>query len=198
MSQIETYNEKLLVTELKSGNEKAFQKLFDTYSNVLYKYSFSMVDSKPYAEEIVQEVFLKVWLKRDSLNPELSFKSFLFTITRNKTITFLKRAAKSEKIRQEIFYNSQKFANTTDLHIREEEVDNIKKEALDLLPPRRRLIFEMSRNDGKSYEEIATELGISPNTVKNQMSMALETLREFLLKNKDIALTLLLFYKNWL
>lgn len=198
MSQIETYDEKLLVTELKSGNEKAFQKLFDTYSNVLYKYSFSMVGSKPYAEEIVQEVFLKVWLKRDTLNPELSFKSFLFTITRNKTITFLKRAAKSEKIRQEIFYNSQKFANTTDLHIREEEVDSIKKEALDLLPPRRRLIFEMSRNDGKSYEEIATELGISPNTVKNQMSMALETLREFLLKNKDIALTLLLFYKNWL
>ncbi|HEX9826741.1 MAG TPA: RNA polymerase sigma-70 factor [Flavobacteriaceae bacterium] len=198
MSQTEIHNEKLLVLELKSGNEKAFQKLFDTYRNVLYKYSYSMVGTKPYAEEIVQDVFLKVWLKRETLNPELSFKSFLFTITRNKTITFLKRAAKSEKIREEIFYNSQKFANTTDLHIREKEVDNIKKEALDLLPPRRRLIFEMSRNEGKSYEEIATELGISQNTVRNQMSMALETLRDFLLKNKDIALTLLLFYKNWL
>lgn len=198
MSQNEIYNEKLLVTELKTGNEKAFQKLFDQYRHILYKYSYSMLGSKVYAEEIVQEVFLKVWLKRDTLNPDLSFKSFLFTITRNKTITFLKKAAKNVKLREEIFYNSQKFAHTTDLHIREEEVNNIKEEALNLLPPRRRLIFEMSRNEGKSYEEIATELGISQNTVRNQMSMALETLREFLLKNKNIALTVFLFYKNWL
>jgi RNA polymerase sigma-70 factor (ECF subfamily) len=198
MSQTETYNEKLLVTELKFGNEKAFTKLFDTYRNILYKYCYGMVCSKPYAEEIIQDVFLTVWEKREALNPDLSFKSFLFTITRNNTISFLKRAAKSEKIREEIFYSSQKYANPADLHIREEEVDKIKKEALDLLPPRRRLIFEMSRNDGKSYEEIATELGISVNTVRNQMSKALETLRDFLLKNKDIALTVLLFYKNWL
>ena len=198
MSQTETHNEKLLVLELKSGNEKAFQKLFDNYRNILYKYSYSLVCSKPYAEEIVQDVFLKVWEKRDTLNPNLSFKSFLFTITRNKTITFLKRAAKSDKIREEIFYNSQKFVNPTDLYIREAEVEKIKEEALALLPPRRRLIFEMSRYEGKSHNEIAEELGISPNTVRNQMSMALETLRDFLLKNKDIALTLLLFYKNWL
>lgn len=198
MSQNEIYNEKLLVTELKTGNEKAFQKLFDQYRNILYKYSYSMLGSKAYAEEIVQEVFLKVWLKRDTLNTELSFKSFLFTITRNKTISFLKKAANNAKLREEIFYNSQKFANTTDLHIREEEVNYIKEEALNLLPPRRRLIFEMSRNEGKSYEEIATELGISQNTVRNQMSMALETLREFLLKNKNMAITVFLFYKNWL
>lgn len=191
-------SERLLISLLIEGNEKAFQQLFDTYSNILYKYSLSMVAYKPYAEEIVQDVFLKVWLKRETLNPDLSFKSFLFTVTRNQTITFLKRAAKSEKITEEIFYSSQKFANSTDLYIREKEVENIKKEALDLLPPRRRLIFEMSRNEGKSYEEISKELGISQNTVRNQMSVALETLRDFLLKNKNISLTLLLFYKNWL
>ena len=198
MSKTSTYNEKLLVKQLLVGNEKAFRKLFDTYRNDLYKFSLSMVFSKPYAEEIVQDVFLNLWLKRETINPELSLKSYLFTITRNKTISFLKKAANNKKLREEIFYKSQESVNPTERYMREEELKIIKKEALDLLPPRRRLIFEMSRNDGKSYEEIAGELGISPNTVRNQMSMALETLREFLLNNRDIALTLLLFSRDWL
>ncbi|PKQ45368.1 RNA polymerase sigma factor [Confluentibacter flavum] len=84
--------EKLLVKELKNSNEKAFRKLFDSYRNDLYKFSLSMVCSKDYAEEIVQDVFMKVWIKRESLNPEMSFKSYLFIITRNKNIKFLKKA----------------------------------------------------------------------------------------------------------
>lgn len=198
MSKTRSYDEKLLAQQLLNGNVKAFEQLFDTYRNDLYKFSLSMVCSKPYAEEIVQEVFLNLWLKRDITNPELSLKSYLFTMTRNKTISFLKKAANNKKLREEIFYRSQKSINPTERFIREEELKIVKEKALDLLPPRRRLIFEMSRNDGKSYEEIARELGISINTVKNQMSMALETLREFLLNNRDITLAILLLYRNWL
>lgn len=198
MGVIEINNEKVLIKQLALGSESAFQKLFDSYYNIIYKYSLSMVGSKPHAEEIVQEVFLKLWLKRESLNPELSFKSFLFTITKNQTITFLKKAARVDKLREEVFFHSQKFISNTELHINEQEIDSIKREALGLYPSRRRLIFEMSRYEGKSYEEIANELGISKNTVKNQMNMALETLRDFLLKNKDIALMVLLIHKNWL
>ena len=198
MSINQAHSDKLLVKELISGNERAFEKLFDAYRNILYKYCYGMLGVKAYAEEIVQDVFLTVWVKRDTLNPDLSFKSFLFTVTRNKTIIFLKRAAKNKEVCEEIFYHSQKFSSPTDLHLREAEVEKIKEEALDLLPPKRRLIFEMSRNEGKSYEEIAEELGISVNTVKNQISMALSTLREFLLNNSDIGFILLLFYKNWL
>ncbi|RAV29483.1 RNA polymerase sigma factor [Sinomicrobium soli] len=192
------HQEKLLIRLLSGGNEKAFEQLFDTYRNILYKYSYSMLGSKPHAEEIVQDVFLKVWQKRETLSPELSFKSYLFTITRNRIITFLKKAAKDQELREVIFYSSRKFTDSTDLHIRETEVEKIKKEALNLLPPRRRQIFEMSRYEGKSYEEIAKELGLSKNTVRNQMSMALETLRDFLLKHKHISIILFLFYKNWL
>ena len=188
----------LLVKGLINGNEKAFRKLFDSYSNDLYKFSLSMVCSKTYAEEIVQDVFMKVWIKRESLNPEMSFKSYIFTITRNKSIKFLKKAANNRKLREEIFYKNQKFINSTDLYVRELELEFLKKEALDKLSPRRRLIFEMSRNENKSYEDIANELGISISTVRNQMSKSLEILRDFILKNKDIGLGFLLFYKNWL
>lgn len=198
MADQDLHGEKLLVKALSEGNENAFRKLFDTYRNELYKFSLSMVCSGFYAEEIVQEVFLKVWTKRKTLNPELSFKSYLFTITRNDTIKFLKKAANNLKLREEVFYQSQKFANPTERYMREIELDVLKKEALDQLPPKRRLIFEMSRNDGKSYEDIAMELGLSPNTVRNQMSMALETMRSFLLDKKNITLTLILLSNNWI
>jgi RNA polymerase sigma-70 factor (ECF subfamily) len=187
----------LLVNQLMEGNEKAFRKLYDLYLNDLYRFSLSLVVLKPYAEEIVQDVFLKLWMNRKTLKPDLSIKSYLFTITRNGSISFLKKAANNKKMREEIFYKSQKQLNSTERYVREAEIENIKEEALELLTPRRRQIFEMSRNDGKSYEEIAIELGISPNTVRNQMSMALETLRNFLSKNHEIAIALLIV-TNWM
>ncbi len=190
--------EKLLIKELTEGNNKAFRKLFDYYRNDLYKFSLSMVCSKDYAEEIVQDVFMKVWIKRESLNPEMSFKSYLFTITRNKNIKFLKKAANDRKLREEIFYKKQKFANSIDIYVRESELEFLKQEALDKLSPRRREIFEMARNENKSYEEIAAELGISISTVRNQMSKSLEILRDFILKNKEIGIVLLLFSQDWI
>lgn len=198
MDTKEIHNEKLLVNELRVGNHKAFRKLFDTYRNDLYKFSLSMIHSKTYAEEIVQDVFLKVWLKRATLNPDLSFKAFLFTITRNKTIKFLKKAANNRKLCEEVFYTSQKISNTTERTIRESELELLKNDALNKLPPKRLLIFEMSRNEGKSYDKIAEELSISPHTVRNQMSKALETIRTSISENKDIAFVLILFFNSFL
>ena len=194
MTKNKVESDKFLVKELINGNEKAFRKLFDSYRNDLYKFSLSMVCSEDHAEEIVQDVFMKIWIKRGSLNPEMSFKSYLFTITRNKTIKFLKKAANNRKLREAVFYGKQKFANSTDLYVRELELESLKQKALDKLSPRRRRIFEMSRNENKSYEEIADELGISISTVRNQMSTSLDILRDFILKNKEIGLGLLLFY----
>jgi RNA polymerase sigma-70 factor (ECF subfamily) len=190
--------DKLLVKELVEGNKKAFRNLYDIYRNDLYRFSLSMVFSKVYAEEIIQGVFLKLWINRKILNPELSIKSYLFTIVRNDTISFLKKAANNIKLREEIFYTAQKQVSSTDRYMREAELEIIKKKAFELLTPKRRQIFEMSRNEGKSYHEIAVELDISPNTVRNQMSRALETLRTFLLKNHDIGLVLLLLYGAWM
>ncbi|WP_299546830.1 RNA polymerase sigma-70 factor [Seonamhaeicola sp.] len=197
MTPKETIREEALVLELISGSEVAFRKLFDIYRNQLYKYSLSMVCSQAYAEEIVQDVFMKIWIKRDTLNPNLSFKSYIYTITRNQNIKFLKKAANNLKLRQEVFYQSQKFRNSTERYMREVELEALKEEALNQLSPKRRLIFQMSRNDGKSYEDIGTELGISPNTVRNQMSRALETLRNFLINHKGVDLTFLLFVTGW-
>lgn len=198
MTETQTTSDKLLLKGLIEGNEKAFLTIFNTYRKEVYAYSLSILKSQTYAEEIVQEVFLKIWIKRNDLDVSLAFKPYIIVITKNMCLNFLKKAAYDNKMREEIFYQSQKSFNPIYNQIREKELKRIQKKALDLLPPRRRLIFEMSRNEGKSYKEISQELGISINTVKSQMNKALETLRIFLLKNSDISFTLLLLAFKWL
>lgn len=193
----EIYSEKLLIKELIAGNEKAFRRLYDAYCNDIYAYSLCLLKSEAYAEEILQDVFLKVWIKREGLDASLSFKSYLFTIARNMAFNFLKKAANDVKLREEIFYRSQKSYNPTDQKIREADLENIKREAIALLPPRRRLIFEMSRNDGKSYEDIGKELGISISTVKSQMNKALKTIHDFLLDNRELTLSIMILLAAW-
>jgi RNA polymerase sigma-70 factor (family 1) len=179
MPEIKDYSEKLLISELQNHNEKAFRKLYDYYSQDIYRYSFSILKSKELAEENVQEVFLKIWLHRENLNLEQSFKSYLFTIARNQAFNFLNKAANDLVLKEEIFYESQKSYNQGDYSIREADCKRLKKRAIKQLPPKRKKIFKMSRKQGKTYEEISQELGISVNTVKSQMSKALESLRLF-------------------
>ena len=179
MSKTKNHSEQLLVSELKNHNEKAFRSLFDFYYQDIYGYSISILKSKELAEENVQEVFLKVWLHRENLNLEQSFKSYLFTIARNQAFNFLNKAANDVLLKEEIFYKSQKSHDEGDYSIREADCKRLKKQAIKQLPPKRKLIFKMSRKQGKTYEEISHELGISVNTVKSQMSKALESIRLF-------------------
>ncbi|MGB5817891.1 MAG: RNA polymerase sigma factor, partial [Saonia sp.] len=93
--------EKLLVIELSKGNESAFEKLYNTYRNNIYAYALSLLKSKVHAEEVVQEVFLAVWKKREKLDGSRSFRSFLFTMARNKSFDLLKKAANDLRLREE-------------------------------------------------------------------------------------------------
>lgn len=179
MPETKDLSEKLLIRELKNHNEKAFRTLYDLYHQDIYGYSISILKSKELAEENVQEVFLKVWLHRENLNLELSFKSYLLTIARNQAFNFLSKAANEALLKGEILYQSQKSYEQGDYSLRESDCKKLKKQALKQLPPKRKLIFKMSRKQGKTYEEIGQELGISVNTVKNQMGKALESLRLF-------------------
>ncbi|MNY28271.1 ECF RNA polymerase sigma factor RpoE [compost metagenome] len=168
-----------MLSELKEGNEKAFRQLFDLYYQDIYGYSISLLKSKEAAEENVQDVFMKVWMHRENLNLEQSFKSYIFTIARNQAFNTLNKAANDIALKEAIFYESQKSHEYGDYSIREADCKKLRKQAMNQLPPKRKQIFKMSRKKGMSYEEISQELGISINTVRNQMSKALESMRVF-------------------
>ena len=189
---------KLLVRQLIAGNEKAFIKLYENYKDSIYGYSLKLLKSRANAEEMLQDVFMKIWQKRDTLDDTLSFKSFLFTIARNKCFDFLEKAANNEKMKSAIFYQSQKSFVASDTQVIEADFERIKKEAYESLPPKRRTIFKMSREKGMTYDQIATELGISTSTVKSQMNKALETLRHYLKEHQDVSFTLLCLFEGFL
>jgi|TARA_B110000093_G_scaffold150581_1_gene164613 RNA polymerase sigma-70 factor (family 1) len=192
------HSEKLLVKQFMQGNEKAFSTLFNTYRDDVYAYSVSMLKTPILAEGIVQDVFLNIWEQKDRLNPNLSFKSYVFTITRNLTFNLISKVANNRKLKEEVFYTSQKAYSPIEDKIAEAEYEIIKNKAIEQLPPKRRIIFEMSRNKGMSYKEISSELNISVSTVKGQTSKALATIREFLRTHGDVALLITLLSSRWL
>ncbi len=192
-------SDQLLVQQLKEGCEKAFKVLYKKYSNDIYAYSRSLLKSDTYAEEIVQEVFLKIWTYRHQLDNTTSFKSFLFTIARNFSYNFLRKSSKNRALREAIFYKSQVTQpKTQDEQLIEAEYEHIQTQVLALLPPKRRQIFEMSRQEGKTYREISEELNISISTVKSQVSKALKTIREYLALHTDLTFVVSIILTCWL
>lgn len=157
-----------------------------------------MLKTQVLAEEIVQDVFLNIWQHKDRLNPNLSFKSYVFTITRNLTFNLISKVANNRKLKEEVFYTSQKAYSPIEDKIADADYEILKNKALDQLPPKRKIIFEMSRNEGMSYQEISEELNISVSTVKGQTSKALTTIREFLRIHGDVGLLITLISSRWL
>ncbi|MFA9388848.1 MAG: RNA polymerase sigma-70 factor [Prolixibacteraceae bacterium] len=179
------------VTELSHGDEAAFRCLFEYYSQDVKAYSIRFVKDNVFAEEITQDVFVKLWTHRANLKAELSFEAFIFTVTRNMCFNFLKKAAHERELAKKIFLEEPIESSSSDYKLIDAEYWQIGQRAVKNLPPRCRQVYKLSRNQGKSYEEISNELGISPNTVKNQMSKALGLMREYLMANSDIVFLVL-------
>lgn len=182
-------NEALLVRELTKGSIRAFNSLFREYSPRLYRFAYGYLKSEAEAEELVQEVFTIVWEKRSELKEELSFKSFLFTISFN----IIRKHFRAKAYHSE--YLKSGADDELDLHTTGEISYNSLQQYIlslvDKMPERRRNIFIKSRFEGLSIKEISEEYGISHKTVENQITDALRYLRENL-KNEGITAILFL------
>jgi len=166
-----------LIEGLKRGDHVAFDRLFHKYGSMLYAFAVSILKDEPESEGVVQDIFLKVWEKRKELKTEYSFKSYLFTIAYNATKKVYRQKLQNNKYKQEtaILMGQNSSSELTVVEYRNllDYVDTI----IDRLPTARREIFIMSKKDGLTNEEIAGILGISEQTVKNQLVAA----RKFLI-----------------
>lgn len=177
--------------QLRVEDEASFKQIYDLHKADLYGYCRSLVKSDAYAEEVVQDVFVKFWVHFERIDQELSIRSYLFTMVRNASFNFLKKAARTKELHAEIFRNEHTEEDIAGRSLLEADYDSIKEKAIDLLPPKRKAIFLMSRNDDMSYADIGKELNISVSTVKTQMSLALATIREYLKLNTDLTFAIL-------
>ena len=172
-------SEKDLVERVKSGDQPALEEIFHRYYDGLCRFTFSLTHSRDDVEDLVQDIFVKIWARRAFWNPKGSISAYLFKAARNQSINFLK----SKKIN-----SVSVFADEESLPVEEKEdlIDEINdrdavaavSEAIRKLPERCRLVFTLNRQEGLTYSEIAEVLGISEKTVENQISHALKTLRK--------------------
>lgn len=184
-------SDKEYVECLKKDDFIAFDTLFRKYSGSLYAFALSITRDTFAAEEITQLVFLKVWEKRALINEYLSFKSFLFSVTYNETISWL-RKEKSEKSRISEFVHTSTFqTNETEQSVEFRNIEGIANQLVAAMPEKRKEIFSLSREQGFSNKEIADKLKISVKTVENQITSALKYLRKNLGKYDILGL---LFY----
>lgn len=176
--------DKAYIKGLQKGSYPDFNKLYDLYADRLYGFAYNLTRSPEMAEEIVQEVFLKVWQMREHISPEYSFRSFLFTIAKNRFLNSLRTkitCLSYDEYMAQLDSSSSggnSVENDFDFSELNEQIINAKQK----LSKRQREIFEMNKEEGLSAQEIALRLNISEQSVRNQLSGAMKILREELVR----------------
>lgn len=165
------------------AHELLFAELFKKHEYRLHSLALKLTKSDSYARDIIQEVFLKLWEHRHHMQAIHNIEAWLYRITENKVIDFLRKAAADDRLKEAIWSKlSDQFNDTEDL-VAAKEYSQIVQKAIDQLPPQRKLIYHLNREKGLNYQEIADELAISKHTVKNQLSNALQSIKSFLHKS---------------
>lgn len=183
MPQKKKTEESVLVAYLKQGDKKAFESLFHRYSERVYYFSLKYLGDQHMAEEITQEVFVKIWINREQLREDLSFKSYLFTATRNTIIDLYRKRKKHLEACEEIKARVHNLALMPDQVYEYNNLTRLLNKFVMQLPPRRQKIYQLSREHGYSHKEIARDLGISVKTVEAQICLAIKQLRDILKRN---------------
>ncbi|MFZ4583234.1 MAG: RNA polymerase sigma factor [Paludibacter sp.] len=183
---------KSYIKELRNGSHRAFNAIYDMYADKLYGFAFVHTKSREMSNDLVQETFLKLWTMRETLSVEGSLQAMLFTMLHHKMIDMFRAQINKVEFQDYIEFseNADLGDNAIEKKIFYDDFLKALKLCKNLLPHRQMEIFEMSRENGKSIEEIALELKISEQTVKNQLTSAMKTLRTELVKYNLIFLVI--------
>lgn len=172
------HDDKFLFARIAEGDQLAFSKVFYSFGGRIYSFVHKITRSATLTEEIVQDVFVNIWKKKDSLHEIEQPASWIFTIAANLTYNHLRAEARARKAEEALRTRETETTNNPDERLDAKEFEELIKKTVDLLPEQRRIIYKMSREDGLTHEEIAQKLNISKNTVKNQLVQALKFIRQ--------------------
>lgn len=172
--------ERELVLRLIDGDENAFCELYAEYKNRLIYFAMTFVKSPEFAEDIFQDVFTVIWQSRQMLDPEKSFSSYLYTIVRNRVLNLIRNIEREEKLKNHILSHAIDYEEYINDQVWGEDIASILQKSMEVLTPRQREVFKMSREEELSHKEIAEKLNLSVYTVQEHISMALKNIRTFL------------------
>lgn len=188
--QTEYSEEKKLVELLVAGDETAFGKLYYSYSPRLTGFLFKLVKSEACSKELLQEIFIKVWNARESIDPAQSFRSYLFKVSENCVYDFFRKTANDQKLAAAFLRRTKNEYSHVEESLRMKENEQLLQDAINSLPPKRRQIFQMIRIEERSYDEVSLLLNISTSTISDHIVKANKYIRA---KLKLWQITILIF-----
>jgi RNA polymerase sigma-70 factor (family 1) len=183
---------------LAQGSEYAFTQLFDRYYPKVFSIGYDLFKSRELAQEVVQEVFLKLWVRRIGFSDVKELEAFIYTMTKNLALDIMK--SRSREI-----LNAYKFAITRDLTdnitentLQNQEYEELINQAVEKLPQHQKRVYQLSRVDGLTHQAIADRLNISDSTVNNLMTKAVSKIRKDLRPHIEFTFLPVLFeiFKN--
>lgn len=192
MSSWDKYDESRMLELLAAGSEYAFTELFSRYRAKVYTVAFRFLRTQEAAEEVVQDVFLKCWLKRQELTQVKNLDAYLRTVTRNLVLNRFRKLANEVAAQQELGRREQQ-TDDTDHLLLGHQYQQILQAALSQLPPQQREVYRLAREEELSHEDIASRMNISPVTVKSHMARALQYIRRYINSSMTILIIILLY-----
>lgn len=179
MTDLENASEESILLSLADGNEEAFRIIFHKYVDRIHQVSLYYLKSEALAEEVVQEVFMRVWIKRADLREVRHFEGWLFIMSKNFILNYLEKMAGERRALHTLSRSIQWSEDRILSGVTDHEYEALLHKALLLLSPMQKDIYLMSREEQMTYDQIGKKLGISAFTVKTHMSRALRHLRQF-------------------
>ena len=166
--------------------EQLFNELFCEYESQLYAFAFKMVKSDALAKDIIQEVFLKLWMIRNRISDIHNISSFLYRITENKVIDHLRAVASDQKHKERLWQRTE-YINKSDPQdcLEAREFHHIIQQAIRHLSPQRQSVYLLSKVEGLQRNEIAALMDISPHTVRNQLAKSIQQILSYVKKYSD-------------
>lgn len=186
-------DEKVLLQRLHRGDTVAFEKIYHLYKRRLAGNLLRLLKSDELVEELLQELFLKLWYHRERIDTEQSVRAYLFRISENMVYDLYRTAARDKKMRARLGVTQSDAYTHIEEAIFDKERAALLERAISQLPPKRQKIFRLSRIDGQSYEEISQQLGISKSTVNDHLLKANRFLKDYFTANKDAAIPLMVW-----
>lgn len=182
-----------LLTQIASGNERAFDVLYHRYSKKVYAFALRILRSEVLAEEVTQETLLKLWLLGDGTANISNLSAYMRTAARNASLNLLRRQELERRAELLLSVEQQEAHHDTEERVLLNEVKDILEDAVKLLPPQQQEAFRLCHLQGMSYKEAAVVMELAPQTVAVHIKLALRFVRAYMRKATDILALLVLF-----
>lgn len=194
MTIVTQIDEKVLLLQLKQGDERAFEILYNNYKSRLAGNLFKLLKSEDLVKEILQELFFKVWTIRAQIDPDKSFKSYLFRIGENLVNDYFRKTAKDKRLLVRMMATTSELYSHIEEEIFRKENAQIFQQAVDLMPPVRKLVYTLCKIEGKSYREVEKIMGINGKTISSHMLKANIFLRDHFRSSTTAIVVVILGY----